>query len=129
MKINLDIRKNGRGLYRSRHGVILGVCRGIAEYFDFSLRWTRIIVLAAFLFTGFWPVAIAYLILALVMKPAPALPFSNEGETEFYNSYASSRTMALNRLKRTFDGLEKRLRRMEDHVTSDRFQWENRVKN
>ncbi|MBP1742726.1 MAG: pspC [Deltaproteobacteria bacterium] len=33
------------GLYRSRKGAILGVCRGIAEYFDFSVFWTRAIAI------------------------------------------------------------------------------------
>ena len=28
-------RLNQKGLYRSRNGAIFGVCRGIAEYFDF----------------------------------------------------------------------------------------------
>ncbi|HHP7233096.1 MAG TPA: PspC domain-containing protein, partial [Desulfobacterales bacterium] len=31
-----------RGLYRSRNGVILGVCRGIADHFDFSVFWIRL---------------------------------------------------------------------------------------
>ena len=34
-------RMAGRGLYRSRNGVILGVCRGIADYFDLSAFWIR----------------------------------------------------------------------------------------
>ena len=44
------------GFYRSRKGIILGVCRGIAEYFDFSIFWTRIIAVALLLISGFWPV-------------------------------------------------------------------------
>jgi phage shock protein C len=42
-------------LHRSRDGVILGVCRGIADYFDFSVFWTRVTVVILFLLTGFWP--------------------------------------------------------------------------
>ena len=34
-------RMSRRGLYRSRNGVLLGVCRGIADYFDFSVFWIR----------------------------------------------------------------------------------------
>ncbi|HQE75776.1 MAG TPA: PspC domain-containing protein, partial [Candidatus Hydrogenedentes bacterium] len=36
------------GLYRSRHGFLFGVCRGLAEYFDLSLFWLRAIVLGTF---------------------------------------------------------------------------------
>ena len=30
---------NSKGLYRSRHGLILGVCRGVADYFDSCCGW------------------------------------------------------------------------------------------
>ncbi len=116
-----------RGLYRSRRGALLGVCRGLAEYFDFSVAWVRIITVAAFIFTGFWPVGVLYLVLALIMKPAPALPPQDEDEQEFYHSYAGSRKMALGRLGRTHERLERRLRRLEDVVTSRDFDWEQRV--
>lgn len=60
-----------RGLYRSRDGVIFGVCRGIAEYFDVSVFWTRAIALGGLIFTGFFPVGFAYLLAALLMKKEP----------------------------------------------------------
>ena len=41
MKTHRDSDK--AGLYRSRNGAILGVCRGLAEYFDFSVFWARAI--------------------------------------------------------------------------------------
>lgn len=119
--------RSGRGLYRSRHGAILGVCRGLAEYFDLSVRWVRFFTLVGFLFSGFWPVGILYLVMALIMKPAPAVKPVNEAEEEFYHSYADSRRMATDRLRRTYDGLERRLRRMEDVVTSRGFDWDARA--
>ena len=67
-----------------------------------------------------------YLVLALIMKPAPIITPMNEAEEEFYASYADSRRHALNRLNRSFDGLERRLRRIEDTVTSREFQWQTR---
>ena len=60
-----------RGFYRSRNGAIFGVCRGIAEYFDFSLFWIRALTVIIFIVTGFWPVIALYLIGALLMKPEP----------------------------------------------------------
>ena len=62
------------GLYRSRNGAILGVCRGIAEYFDFSLFWVRAITVLLFLFSGIWPIIILYFLAALLMKPEPVIP-------------------------------------------------------
>lgn len=119
--------RNRRGLYRSRKGVLLGVCRGLADYFNFSVVWIRILALAAFVLTGFWPVVILYLVLALIMKPAPVISPLSEDEEEFYHSYADSRRMALGRLKRTYEHLERRLRRIEDVVTSRDFDWNSRV--
>jgi phage shock protein C len=45
------------GLYRSRNGAILGVCRGIAEHFDLSVFWVRFFTLLLFVFTGFGQLA------------------------------------------------------------------------
>ena len=116
-----------QGLYRSRHGAILGVCRGIAEYFDFSVFWTRAVMLIVMIFTGFWPMTMLYIIVALIMKPEPVIPFGSEGEHEFYDSYLYSRRSAAQRLKRRYKDLERRIRRMEDTVTGSEFNWENRL--
>lgn len=115
------------GLYRSREGVILGVCRGIAEYFDFSAFWVRAIAVILLFFTGFWPIMIVYFGAALIMKPEPVLPIHTEDEQEFYDSYLHSRKGAADRLKRRYDNLERRIQRMEHAVTTREFDWEHRL--
>lgn len=121
----ISIYKN-RGLYRSRRGVIFGVCRGIAEYFDFSVVWVRLLTVFLLLVTGIWPVAGLYFLAALIMKPEPVIPIDSEEEQEFYDSFTHSRHHAVNRLKRRFERLERRIRRMEDVVTSKEFDWDQR---
>jgi len=116
------------GIYRSRHGMILGVCRGLAEYADISVFWVRAITVAMLIFTGFWPIGGLYLLAAFLMKPEPVLPIRTEGEQDFYNSYANSRTIALHRLRRTFDQLDRRIRRMEDRITNREYDWERRLR-
>jgi phage shock protein C len=115
------------GLNRSRNGVILGVCRGIADYFDFSVFWMRAIAIGLLIFSGFWPVAILYFIAALLMKPEPVIPIDTDEEQEFYNSYVHSRKGAIDRLKRRYNNLERRIRRMEDTVTSREFDWDSKL--
>ena len=115
------------GLYRSRRGVILGVCRGIADYFDFSVFWARAVAIALLVFSGFWPIAALYFIAALLMKPEPVLPLHTEEEQEFYDSYVHSRKGAADRLKRRYENLERRIRRMEHAVTSREYDWEQRL--
>jgi phage shock protein C len=115
------------GLYRSRHGAILGVCRGIAEYFDFSVFWTRTIAIFLLFLTGFWPITGLYFLAALLMKPEPVVPIHSAMEQEFYDSYVHSRKRAIDRLKRRYEKLERRLQRMEHTVTSREFDWESRL--
>jgi phage shock protein C len=117
------------GPYRSRNGLIFGVCRGLADYFDFSTAAMRVIIVIAFLLTGFYPVGIAYVVAGLVMKLEPVLALQNERETEFYNSYTTSRPMALSRLRDTFDSLDKRIQRMESIVTARDYDWDQRLRN
>ena len=116
------------GLYRSRNGIILGVCRGTAEYFDFSVFWTRAIAVTLLFLTGLWPVTGLYFLAALLMKPEPVLPIMGEDERDFYHSYLHSRKTAVARLKRRYENLERRIQRMEDKVTSREFDWELRMK-
>ena len=115
------------GLYRSRNGMIFGVCKGVAKYLDFSLSWTRVILLVSLVFTGIWPLVGVYCLAALLMKPEPVLTIETEEEQEFYDSYVSSRSVALNRLKRTFDKLDRRIQRMEQIVTAREYDWERRL--
>jgi len=120
--------KQRRGLYRSRDGVILGVCRGVAEYFDFSVFWVRLVALAFLIFTCFWPAVGIYFLAALIMKPGPVIPLHTDEEKEFYDSYAQSRHGAAQRLRRKFENLKRRIQRLEDIVTSPEFDWEDRFR-
>jgi phage shock protein C len=115
------------GVYRSRNGVVFGVCRGLAEHFDFSVFWARVIAVIFLLVSGFWPAIGLYLVATLLMKPAPVVPLETEAEQEFYDSYTHSRRMAARRLKRRFENLERRLQRMEHIVTTREFDWESKL--
>ena len=115
------------GLYRSRNGVILGVCRGIAEYFDFSVFWIRAAAVVFLFVSGFWPITAIYFIGAFLMKPEPAIPVQTSEEQEFYDSYVHSRGGATDRLKRRYDSLMRRIQRLEHTVTSKEFDWVGRL--
>ncbi|MGB3211355.1 MAG: envelope stress response membrane protein PspC [Desulforhopalus sp.] len=116
------------GIYRARNGVFLGVCKGIAEYFDFSVFWVRLALVVVFIFSGFWPVIGIYLVAAFFMKPQPVKPIKSEEEREFYDSYVHSPKSAAQRLRKKFEELERRIRRMEDKVTGREYDWERRFR-
>jgi phage shock protein C len=116
-----------RGIYRSRHGAIFGVCRGVAEHFDFSVFWVRTIAVILLTFSAVGPALIVYLLAALIMKPEPVIPITSAGEQEFYDRYTSCRHEAARHLKRRYENLEQRIRRMEDVVTTREYDWESRL--
>jgi phage shock protein C len=118
----------GKGIYRSRQGAIFGVCRGLAEHFDFSVFWVRLIALVALILSGLWPAMILYILAALVMKPQPVMPISSPEEKHFYDRYTASRHDAAEGLKRRYQDLDDRIRRMEDVVTSREYDWERRLR-
>lgn len=107
------------GIYRSRNGLIFGVCRGLAERFNLSVFWVRVLVIAAFIFTGFWPVGAIYLLAALLMRREPAYAYAKT-ETTWH---AENTGRAHCRRWRNPGNLEERLRRAER--AAQRGSWEN----
>ena len=61
------------------------------------------------------------------MKPEPVIPLETEDDREFYSSFTSERRLALSRLKRTFESIDRRIRRMETIVTDREYDWDRRL--
>ena len=118
--------RRSSGLYRSRDGIIFGVCQGVADYLDVSVFWTRVTAVVLLFFSMGWAIAL-YVLAAFLMKPQPIVPFREELDREFYDSYVNSRSMALHRLKHTFDNIDRRIRRIEDIVTARDYDWDRRL--
>lgn len=116
-----------RTLYRSRGGWIFGVCQGLADYAELDVKWVRVATVVAVLMTAFWPMAIIYLMAAIFIKPAPYSMPEDVEDWEFYNTYATDRKMALLRLKKKFDVLERRTRRIEGIVTTPEYRWDRKL--
>jgi phage shock protein C len=114
------------GIYRARDGVFLGVCKGISDYFDFSVFWVRMAAVAIFIFSGFWPVIGIYLVAGFFMKPRPVKPVQSEDERVFYDSYVNAPQSGARRLRKKFEALDRRIRRMEDKVTGREYEWERK---
>ncbi len=117
-----------RGLYRSRSGIILGVCRGIADYLNFSVFWIRAILVILFLISGFWPVVVLYFVAGFIMKPEPVIRSHQHYEEEFCDTHTRYRDPASDRIKRRYQTLERRLGNLESIVTSKEYDWEQRLR-
>lgn len=106
-------------------GWIAGVCAGVADYFGWSVKLIRVLVILAFVFSGFFPVGIVYLALWYLMDPAEA------GATMSPGLSGSPRTGGVSpaTARARFERLERRLRTIESCVTQEELELRREFKN
>ena len=124
-------------LYRDgEHGMIAGVCAGLADFFELDVRMLRIAVaVGAFFFPS---LILAYIVLALLLKKRSA-PDGNgaagkrkrrkkkraqredDAATDFASADRAVPEATLSRVRRRFGDLDARLQRLEKYVTSERY--------
>ena len=57
--------------YRSRHGIIFGVCQGLADWKQLPVGMLRLILILIFFFTAGIVVTITYIAFAIFLAPEP----------------------------------------------------------
>ncbi len=115
------------GPFRANDGFIFGVAKGLAEYFGWSVGLVRLIIIVSTIFLFFWPTVLLYLLAALIMSPAPRETLKSPEERDIWLQAQLDPEAALDGLSRRAERLEKRMRRLEDHVTSKEFSWSRRL--
>ncbi len=115
------------GPYRSRSGRLLGVLKGLAQWAGLPLAPVRVCYVLLTVFTGIWPGVGLYLLAALLLRPEPLLEPDSAADRDFYHAYASSPQSAMRRLRDKLDALDRRIRRVEDAVTSRDYDWDRRM--
>lgn len=108
-------------LYRDpRHGRIMGVCAGIADYFGFNVCATRALALLALLF--FPPFTfLSYVILGFVLPRKPEDIRDEPEERHFWQGVRRSPQDTYSDVRHRFREMEVKLGRMETYVTSERY--------
>ena len=114
------------GLYRSRSGIILGVCRGLADHLGIAALWIRLAAIILLLATGFWLMTALYIIIAFIMKPEPAGRIHIIDGRD-YGRCRHSNEGVFRGLGRKFKQMDQRIRRMEDIVTDRAYDWDRRM--
>ena len=118
-----------------RNGKIAGVCAGIADYFGWELWLVRIITVSAFFLGAGGFVFVLYIAAWVVLEKmskaafratttaelSPATEKVVEVKTRLWQRGEAPKD-ALQHLTNQFNGLELRLRDLERHVTSAKFQ-------
>jgi phage shock protein C len=114
-------------LYRdSENAALFGVCAGLADYFGFDLKLTRICVALGGLF--FFPtVIIIYIILGVLLddihgKDAPPKEEPRRREDpELRRRVRSEPHATLRSVRHRYREMERRLQRLEKYVTSKKY--------
>jgi phage shock protein C len=101
--------------------IIAGVCAGIADYIGVEPIVVRLVAVLCLVFF-FPPTIVAYLILALVLKPKPPELYASPEEEAFWRGVGTAPADTLHSLKRKFADLEARLGQMESQVASGDFE-------
>jgi phage shock protein C len=109
-------------LYRdTRNGRIAGVCAGIAAYLDIKVKFVRLGLILGMIFGLFVPIVVAYVAMAVLLKPMPQQMFKSESEERFWRTVTVAPNLSVGELKTRFRTLDRRLAEMEARVTSDEF--------
>ena len=118
-----------RKFYRNREKAMLGgVCAGLADYFGFNLRMTRVLAFIAFLMA--MPMTlIAYFGTVLLVPAGPPASKQAEYDPEFRRAVRSAPAQTVSDVRRRFQSLDSRLARLERYVTSSRFNLDQEFRN
>ena len=118
-----------RRFYRSRdRAVIAGVCAGLADYFGFNLKMTRILAVIA-LFMAMPVTLVAYFGTVFLVPAASNGSREPQFDPEFRKAVRSAPRQTLSDVKRRFQSLDSRMARLERYVTSTRFNLDQEFRN
>jgi len=118
-----------RRFYRNREKAMLGgVCAGLADYFGFNLRVTRILAFIAFLMAMPMTLLI-YFGTVLLVPTGPDESRQPAYDPEFRKAVRSAPAQTLSDVRRRFQSLDGRLARLERYVTSSRFKLDQEFRN
>jgi len=100
--------------------LIAGVCAGLADYFGFRLRVTRLLAIIALCMAP--PITLMIYFGAVLLFPSAHDPQRQPGrDPDFEQAVRSSPRQTMGDVRRRFQKLDRRLARMERYVTSPRF--------
>lgn len=110
-----------RRFYRSRdRAMVAGVCAGLADYFGFNLKVTRILAVISL----FMAMPVTLLVYFGAVFLIPATPVANnepQYDEDFRKAVRAAPRQTLGDVRRRFQTLDSRLARLERYVTSPRF--------
>jgi len=108
----------------NRQARIFGVCSGIAQWADLDIKTFQTFAFLIVLFTGFFPGAVIYVILALI------IPSENEDSNPYYKKYEREEDpyydKTTDELRKEYEELKKKVETMEDEMFDKEKDWDQR---
>jgi len=102
-----------------RHGKVLGVCAGIADYTGFDVTLIRICMIAA-LFLSSGSIIPIYFIAGWISPAKPReFEYADREEQRFWQGVRASPTRTARDIRGRFKDLDRRLADIESYVTSE----------
>jgi phage shock protein C len=126
----------GRFSRDADRAILGGVCAGLANYFGFNLRVTRLLTVIAFFVA--MPVTILTYIAVVMLVPAESAGYSYETKREYRRKQRrmsrreaaeEARREAREALDERARSLDERLARIEKYVTSSRYNLDREFRN
>jgi len=122
----------GRFTRNADRAVLGGVCAGIADYFGFNLRVTRLLAIIAFFVA--MPVTTLTYIAVVLLVPAESAGGTRRkrrrmSRRERREAAAEARREAADALGERARSLDERLARVEKYVTSSRYDLDREFRN
>ncbi|OHC75654.1 MAG: hypothetical protein A3G18_00410 [Rhodospirillales bacterium RIFCSPLOWO2_12_FULL_58_28] len=116
-------------LYRDpANGHLMGVCAGIADYFDISPSTVRVIAVISLVFFTV-PTAIAYFAAGMMLEAKPATLYASREQEDFWREMRTEPVHTASNLKHKFRDIERRIREAEAYVTSSEFKLNRDISN
>jgi phage shock protein C len=115
-------------IYRSRHGELLGVCQGIADWRELPVGPIRLLIIVLAVSTGIFPILILYILAGIFMPLEPAhggFKYKDYGE-DIRGKYRENRHHTVHDVKEEFDNLKERVSKMEDDVFDKEKEWDSK---
>ena len=122
-------RYNPNKIYKDKaRAKCMGVCAGLADYFGVRVKFVRLVVILAAIFTGFWPVVIAYVTLGCILDNKPQEIIDDPEEEKFWQDVRTKPDYTVVDMKERFRDMEKRTQNLEAYVTSKRFHLDRQLR-
>jgi len=118
-----------RRFYRdSSRAMIGGVCAGLADYFGFNLRVTRILAVISLLM-AMPATLLAYFGMVFLVPSTPKKEPRPDYDAEFRRAMRSDPRHTMAEVGRRYRKMDARLARLERYVTSPRFDLDQEFRN